>query len=238
MSSPSANKVHQRNRPSQNGSSQSDLSRVSFKDWIGVITASLAAFMAMFALTGSAPGVPHYGGILAVPLAQAAWVIYAYTISQAIAVPIAGSLSKAFSVRRYFSASACLFVVSAVVCTLATNLPMMLAGRVVQGFAGGGFSAVSMTIINNKLPDAKRSVGLTIHSMSIALAPSISPAVAGWITYHFSWHYIFYLMLVPGVLIIAGAFYSLEPQPMQLQSLSKFDWLGFALFVTGLELTH
>ena len=234
MTSKSVKKSHRHNSNTQNDLSQSDSSdRVSFKDWIGVITASLAAFMAMFALTGSAPGVPHYGGVLAVPLAQAAWVIYAYTISQAIAVPIAGSLSKAFSVRRYFLASACLFVVSAVVCTLAINLPMMLVGRCIQGFAGGGLSAVSMMVINNKLPDGKRSIGLTIHSMSIALAPGVSPAIAGWITYHFSWHYIFYLMLVPGVLIIAGAFYSLESEPMQLQSLSKFDWLGFALFVTG-----
>ena len=40
-------------------------------------------------------------------------------------------------------------------------------------------------------------------------------------------------MLVPGFLVMAGAFYSLESEPMQLQSLSKFDWLGFALFVAG-----
>ena len=212
--------------------------RVSFKDWIGVITASSAAFMAMFALTGSAPGVPHYGGVLAVPLPQAAWVIYAYIIAQAIAVPLVGTLSKAFSLRRYFLISACLFVLSAAVCTFAINMPMMLVGRIVQGFTGGGFVAVSMNIINNKLPEAKRSIGLTIHSMSIALAPGFSPAIAGWITYHFSWHFIFYIIIFVGILIIAGAFYSLEPEPMQLQSLKKLDWLGLALFVVGFSCTQ
>ena len=169
MTSRSVNKSRQRDRHSPNFAS--DTQAVSFRDWVGVIAAAGAAFMAMFALTASAPGVPHIGGVLGVPLAQAAWVIYAYTISQAIAVPIAGSLSKAFSVGRYFLASAYLFLVSAVVCTLAINLPMMLVGRILQGFAGGGFSAVSMVIINNKLPEAKRSIGMTIHSMSLALAP-------------------------------------------------------------------
>ena len=234
MTSSGANKIKRRLRRLQNNSSQSDSSdRVSLKDWVRVITASSAAFIAMYALTGSTPGIIHIGGVLAVPLPLAAWVIYAYIIAQTIAVPLVGSLTEAFSLRRYFLISACLFVLSAAVCTFAVDMPMMLVGRIVQGFTGGGFVAISMNIINNKLPEDKRSIGLTIHSMSIALAPGFSPAIAGWITYHFSWHFIFYIIIVVGILIIAGAFYSLEPEPMELHSLSKLDWLGLALFIVG-----
>ena len=234
MSSSSANKSHRHNRNTQSNSSQSNASdRVSLKDWIAVITASLAAFMAMYALTGSAPGVTHVSGVFAVALPEAAWIIYTYIIAQTIAVPVAGFLAKTFTVRRYFLASACLFTVSAVICTSAPNFPAMIVGRVLQGFAAGGLVALSMMIVNSKLPKSKRSIGLTIHSMSTALAPGFSPAIAGWIAYHFSWHYIFYLMLVPGVLVIAGGFYSLESEAVELQPLKKLDWLGFALFVTG-----
>ena len=207
--------------------------RVSFRDWIGVIAVSLAAFMSMFALLSSAPAVNKISGDLGVALPQGAWVIYAYTTAQAIAVPIAGSLSKAFSVRRYFLANACLFVICSAIASLATNLPMMLVVRFGQGFAGGGLNAIALTTIITKLPAAKRPIGLVLYSMSLALAPGIAPVVGGWFVYRFSWHYIFYLAMLPGVLIIAGAWYGLKSQPMQLGLLKHQDWLGIGLFAIG-----
>ena len=239
MTSKSVKKSHRYNHNSQNNLSQSDSSdRVSFKDWVGVITASLAAFMAVYALTGSAPIVTHVGGVLGVPLPIGAWVIYAYVIAQTIAVPIVGFLAKTFSLRRYFLISTCLFVFSAAICAFAIDMPMMLVGRILQGFAGGGFVAMSMMIINSKLPESKRNIGLTMQSMSLALAPGFAPAIAGWITYNFSWQYVFYIIIFVGIFIFAGAFYSLESEPMQLGAFGKLDGLGLALFVVGYSATQ
>ena len=232
MTSQSVN--NSQNDPSSPTSSQPTSSeQVSFRDWIGVIAAALAAFMSTFAVQSTISSINNISGDLGVPVTFGAWVLYGYLVAQAISIPVAGFFSKVFSVRRYFLVSVCLFLVASVATGLVTNLPLMIAARAVQGLSGGGLTATALIVIVTQLPPAKRPIGLVLNSVSLALAPGVGPDIGGWITYNFSWHYVSFLPLIPGALAFAGAYYGLRPQPMQLQLIKRFDWLAMSLYTIG-----
>ena len=232
MTSQSVNKSRRNNSYSASASDLSD--RVSFRDWVGVIAAATAAFMAMFALMVVAPAINGMSGDFGVPVPLGAWAIYAALTAQIIAAPLAGFFSKVFSTRRYFLVNTCLFLVFSLACSFATNLPMMILLRAGQGLMAGGLSAIAIATIVTKLPPSKRPIGLALYGISNALAPGIAPVTGGWIVYHFSWHYVFYLSLIPGIFILAAAYYGLEPEAMQLRLLKRQDWLGVILFIVGI----
>lgn len=232
MTDRSVNKFHRNN--SYSSASESSGDRVSFRDWLGVIAAAGAALMAMFALMVVSPAINDISGDLGVPVPIGAWIIYAALTAQIVAVPLAGFFAKVFSTRRFFLVNTCLFLVFSIVCSFATNLPTMIALRAGQGLLAGGLSAIAIATIVTELPPPKRPIGLTLYGISNVLAPGIAPVTGGWLTYHFSWHYIFYLTLIPGILVLAAAYYGLKPEPMQLQLLDRQDWLGTILFIVGI----
>ena len=114
------------------------------RDWVGVIAAAGAAFMAMFALMVVAPAINDLSGDVGVPVPIGAWAIYAALTAQIVAVPLAGFLAKVFSTRRFFLVNTCLFLVLSVACSFATNLPTMIVLRAGQGLMAGGLSAIAI----------------------------------------------------------------------------------------------
>ena len=71
--------------------------------------------------------------------------------------------------------------------------------------------------------------------MTATFAPSVGPTVGGWLTDNFNWQYIFYLNIIPGLLLIAGTAYAITSKPMQLQLFKQGDWWGIATMAIGLE---
>ncbi len=66
------------------------------------------------------------------------------------------------------------------------------------------------------MPASQRSIALVIAGVSVSLAPAIGPSVGGWLTDTLSWHYIFYINVIPGLALIGMILYGLDPAPMQL----------------------
>ena len=233
MTSQSVDNSQNDNRSSPSSSQPSPPEQVSFREWIGVIAAALAAFMSTFVVQSSIPSIQNIAGDLGVPLSLGAWVLYGSLIAQIISVPVAGFFSKVFSVRRYFLVSICLFPLACAASGLVTSFPLMIMTRACQGFLGGGLNALALIVIVTQLPPAKRPIGLVLNSVSLALAPGIAPDIGGWITYNYSWHYVSFLPLIPGALAFAGGYYGLKREPRQLQLLKRFDWLAMFLYAVG-----
>ncbi|MEG4091193.1 DHA2 family efflux MFS transporter permease subunit, partial [Microcoleus sp. Pol12B4] len=65
-------------------------------------------------------------------------------------------------------------------------------------------------------------------------APSIGPTLGGWLTENYGWQYVFYLNLVPGLLLLAAVWYAVAPAPMKLELLKEGDWWGIISMAIGL----
>src|SRR5262249_55887961 len=83
-------------------------------------------------------------------------------------------------------------------------------------------------------PPPKQPIGLAMFAVSATFAPAIGPTIGGYFTENWGWQYIFYLNLVPGALMVALLWISLERKPMQLGLLRQGDWWGILTMAVGL----
>src|SRR5688572_3614072 len=99
--------------------------------------------MAILDLTIVNVAVPHIAGSLAVSPNESTWVITSYAVAEAVTVPLAGWLAARFGAVRMFVVCVLAFGVCSLGCGLATNLPTLIAFRVLQGISGGPLMPMS-----------------------------------------------------------------------------------------------
>ncbi len=173
-------------------------------------------------------------GALGATIDEGSWISTGYLVAEIIVIPLTGWLSQIFSVRRYLLVNAILFLLFSVACAWASSLPIMILFRAGQGFTGGVLIPMAFTVILTTLPPAKQPIGLALFAITATFAPSIGPTVGGWLTDNYSWQYIFYLNVIPGLALIAGVWYAIPSKPMQLELLKRGDWWGIATMAIGL----
>lgn len=169
---------------------------------------------------------------------EVTWVQTTYLIAEIIAIPMSSVLSRIFSTRIYYTACAIGFTLSSLLCALSWNLESLLAFRALQGFTGGGMIPTSMTALFILFPEAKRNAPMVVFGMVSTLGPAIGPTIGGWLTTSFSWHWMFLINIIPGIIISAIVYCNRDIDQPQHSYIKRMDWLGLlamALFLGGLE---
>src|SRR5262249_24747634 len=154
------------------------------------------------------------------------WISTSYLIGEIVVIPLSGWLAQVFSIRIYLLTNAVLFLAFSAACALAQDLPQMIALRAVQGFTGGVLIRLAFTLIITLLPKAKQPIGLAMFAVSATFAPAIGPTIGGYLTENWHCEYVFYVNIVPGAIMVAMLFVSLEARPMKLSLLREGDWPG------------
>ena len=208
---------------------------VSAKTWIAVAGATLGAFMAVLNIQIVNASLADIQGAIGAGIDDGGWISTSYLIAEIVVIPLSGWLARVFSIRIYLLTNAVLFLVFSAACALAQDLPQMIALRAVQGFTGGVLIPMAFTLIITLLPKTKQPVGLALFAISATFAPAIGPTIGGYLTENFGWEYIFYVNLVPGAIMIAMLFFSLEARPMNLALLREGDWPGIITMAIGLS---
>jgi MFS transporter, DHA2 family, multidrug resistance protein len=207
---------------------------VSVMTWVAVVGATLGAFMAVLNIQIVNASLADIQGAIGAGADDGGWISTAYLVAEIVVIPLSGWLAQVFSLRRYLLTNAVLFLVFSVACAYAQNLGQMIVLRAIQGFSGGVLIPLAFTIIITLLPKAKQPVGLALFALSATFAPAIGPTIGGYLTENYGWKYIFYVNLVPGAVMIAMLFASLERSPVKLSLLRQGDWAGIATMAIGL----
>src|SRR5471032_482538 len=208
---------------------------VSAKVWVAVIGANLGAFMAILNIQIVNASLTNIQGAIGAGIDDGGWISTAYLVAEIVVIPLSAWLARVFSVRTYLLVNAALFLAFSAACALAQNLGQMIVLRAFQGFSGGVLIPMAFTLIITLLPAAKQPVGLALFALSATFAPAICSSIGGSLTENWGWEYIFYVNLVPGVLMLGMLWFSLERSPMQLGLLRQGDWAGIATMAIGLS---
>jgi DHA2 family multidrug resistance protein len=207
---------------------------VSAKTWVAVLGATLGAFMAVLNIQIVNASLADIQGAIGAGIDDGGWISTSYLIAEIVVIPLSGWLAQVFSVRIYLLTNAVLFLALSVACAFAQNLPQMIVLRAMQGFTGGVLIPLAFTLIITLLPKAKQPVGLALFALSATFAPAIGPTIGGYLTENWGWQYIFYVNLVPGVVMIGMLWFSLDARPMRLSLLREGDWFGIVTMAVGL----
>src|SRR5882762_854448 len=169
---------------------------------------------------------------------EVSWVQTAYLIAEVIAIPLSGFLSRAFGTRLLIAISASGFTIASFFCGFASTIEQMILWRAIQGFMGAGMIPTVFASAYTVFPRSKIYIVGPIIGLVATLAPTIGPTVGGIITDWMSWHWLFFINVVPGIGITVGVLLLVDFDQPNFALLDRFDWWGLitmAGFLGSLE---
>jgi MFS transporter, DHA2 family, multidrug resistance protein len=210
--------------------------RPKYNPWLIAVVVSMAAFMEVLDTSIANVALPYIAGSLAASNDQSTWVLTSYLVSNAIVLPISGWLAGAFGRKRFFMACLTVFTVSSLLCGTATSLPMLLLFRVLQGAGGGGLQPMAQAILADTFPPQQRGLAFALYGVTAVMAPTIGPTLGGWITFNYSWRWIFLINIPVGVAtwFLVRKFVDDPPYLARQKGAGvKLDYVGIALLCLG-----
>ncbi len=212
-----------------------DPDRASITTWIAVLAAMIGSFMAILNIQITNASLLDIEGGIGTGVDNGSWISTSYLIGEIVVIPLTDYLSRVFSFRLYMLASAALFAAFSVACAFTHDLPSMIAMRGLQGFAGGVLIPMAFTLVLTKLPKPQQPIGLAVFALSVTFAPAIGPTIGGYLTENYGWQTIFFVNVLPTLVMVTALYLTLERQPMQLRLLQEGDWAGIFTMALGLS---
>ena len=214
--------------------------------WLIAIVVSIATFMQVLDTSIANVALRQIAGSLGASVDESTWIVTTYLVASAVIIPISAWLSEVIGRKRYYMLCVATFTIASLLCGLASDLPMLIFFRVLQGLGGGGMAPSEQSIIADTFSPAKRSAAFALYGVAVIVAPTVGPTIGGWITDNLSWHWIFFINVPIGVMsLLLVQWLVTEPQVLEkerkerLASGLKVDWIGFllvALFLGCLEI--
>jgi MFS transporter, DHA2 family, multidrug resistance protein len=213
-----------------------DVWRPKFNPWLIAVVVALAAFMEVLDTSIANVALPYMAGNLGASNDQSTWVLTSYLVSNAIILPISGWLAGALGRKRFFMACLGVFTVSSLLCGLAPSLGLLLLFRILQGAGGGGLQPMAQAILADTFPPQQRGLAFALYGITAIMAPTIGPTLGGWITFNYSWRWIFFINLPVGLVtwFLVRRVVEDPPYVARLKSAGvKLDYIGIALLTLG-----
>ncbi len=166
------------------------------------------------------------------------WVQTSYLMAEVVAIPLSGFLSRALGTRIMFAGAAAGFTVASLMCGLSSTMGQMIVWRALQGFIGGGMVPTVFASAYIIFPRRLQPVITPMIGLVATLAPTIGPTVGGYLTDMMSWHWLFFINIVPGIVVTIAAATLIDFDKPDLPLFRHFDFLGLifmALFLGSLE---
>ena len=202
--------------------------------WSGFILMCLGMFMAILDIQVVATSLPAIQDALAISRDAMSWIQTAYLIAEIIAIPLTGLLTRVLSLRWLFVAAISLFTLASIGCAFSGNFAMLVSFRVLQGFAGGMLIPVVFSAVFLLFPIHLYPVATTMAGIMAVLAPTVGPVVGGWITETWSWHWLFLINVVPGIVAASATPLLLPRTSSRFADLATLDGISLTLMAISL----
>ncbi len=198
----------------------------------------LGMFMAILDIQIVSASLSEIQAGLAASSDEIPWIQTSYLIAEVIMIPLSGYLSRMLSTRWLFTISAGGFTLMSLLCGLSSSMNEMIVWRALQGFIGGAMIPTVFACAYTIFPRSKMHIISPMIGLIATLAPTIGPTLGGYLTEYLSWHWLFFINVVPGILVTLAAFLLIDFDKPDLSLLNRFDWWGFiglALFLGAME---
>lgn len=212
--------------------------RIDPKRAIAFLAMVFGMFMAILDIQIVSASLAEIQAGLSASSDEISWVQTSYLIAEVIMIPLSGFLGRLMSTRILFTISAAGFTAASVLCATATNIDQMIVYRAIQGFIGGGMIPSVFAAAFTIFPPSKRSIVSPMIGLVATLAPTIGPTVGGYLSSAFSWHWLFLVNVIPGILVAIASWKLIDFDKPNWSLLDKFDWwglAGMAAFLGSLE---
>src|SRR5215211_9123465 len=147
---------------------------------------------AMPTMVGQLGGLEHYS-----------WVFSAFMLASTTAVPLYGKLSDIYGRRKLYVSAMALFLIGSVWCGWANSMTQLIFARALQGIGAGGIMPLAFILIGEMFTLEQRAKMQGLFSGVWGVSSIIGPLLGGFLVDQLSWHWVFYINIVPGLLAAA-----------------------------------
>ena len=147
---------------------------------------------AMPTIVGQLGGLEHYS-----------WVFSAFMLASTTSVPLYGKLSDIYGRRRIYVIAMALFLIGSVMSGLANSMTQLIFARAIQGLGAGGIMPLAFILIGEMFNLQQRARMQGFFSGVWGFSSIVGPLLGGFIVDKFSWHWVFYINVLPGLLAAA-----------------------------------
>jgi len=158
------------------------------------------------------------------------WVATAYIIASTITMPITGKLTDMYGRKWFYTAGIAIFVVGSLLCGLSQTMTQIIIFRGLQGLGAGVMMANAFIVIGDLFPPAERGKYQGLMTGVFGVSSVIGPTLGGFITDNLSWHWVFFVNIPLGILII-GLFVFFFPNFRPSNMKPKIDYPGVVTLI-------
>lgn len=163
--------------------------------------------------------------------AEVSWVVSGVALMLAFGVPLYGRMSDVVELKKLFLIAVCILALGSLICALARDLIVLVAGRMVQGAGMSAIPVLSIVAVSKVFPPGKRGGVLGIMAGCIGVGTAGGPIFGGMIGQALGWQSLFWITLGLSLLIMVGSLFALPrlmPSPEGAGG-RRFDLLGGVL---------
>jgi EmrB/QacA subfamily drug resistance transporter len=192
---------------------------------------SIALFMVTLDNLVVTTAIPVIRKDLHASLSSLEWTVNAYTLTFAVLLLTGAALGDRFGRRRVFAIGISIFTLGSIAAALAPSVEVLNLARAVQGVGGAIVMPLTLTILSAVVPAEKRGLALGAWGGISGLAVAFGPVVGGAVVQGISWHWIFWLNVPIGLVLVPLALTRLQES---YGPSGKLDLPGVGLVSAGL----
>ena len=166
---------------------------------------AFVVFASALFIRSTDPVIPLIADGLRVEPATAALLSTAFTLPYALVQPLLGALADMFSKARLMLLFMVIVTVATLLCALAPNFEILVAGRVIAGLAAGGVVPISFALVGDKVPIAERQIAMGRLLFAIMTGNLLGATCAGVVGDLVGWRGVFVVTGVLGAIATAVA---------------------------------
>ena len=161
------------------------------------------------------------------------WVVTIYLLTATISGPIYGKLSDLFGRRPMVMFGVSLFLIGSALSGISQEMWQLVAARGLQGLGAGAIFPIALAVIGDLFTPTERGKYQGLFGAVFGISALIGPALGGFLTDNFSWHWVFFVNLPIGAVALVIIWRLLPPirHPERARSI---DYLGSVVFAAAL----
>ncbi len=171
------------------------------RTWVLVIT-SVASLMVVLDALVVATALTAIRTDLGASLTELEWTVNAYGLSFAVLLMTAAAAGDRWGRRRVFTAGVTVFAVASLVCAVAPDIEVLVAGRLLQGAGAAFIMPLALALLGAAFPPELRPRALGVFAGVSGVAVALGPLVGGAVVAGISWPWIFWINVPLGIGLI------------------------------------